>query len=404
MTGLPCLVLPLLRRVLLHRISVAASRCLPFLLASALVNLTAIADEALVSSSHSGANLDALYEEAYQLYSAGQFEEAKDRARFAQHTIHRDEGVHSVSQIPFLKILNDISLQAFDIDAVTTGHKFITELNARHYGDSHGATSESVGERVSWHQAIGDYASARLLLEEQLSKDLESGQSLSRLQNLLAANQYLEGRCCSEELTTAAFESMVNDPQTDFGEIKQAEYQKATFDVMSDRPPTLPATSHINHRVLGLSRQDRVVRAYSDIDEISTFNDVPNGATQGYPLSFCGAALSTFDDNLEEVKIRAEIDISTTGRMDKLRIIESNATAKLERLFKRIARVSRYMPHIENGEPKTSTLKIEQIFTPKPKAGGSNTMEFAQSEIANIHACHRVAQLHKPLPSVANIR
>ena len=179
----------------------------------------------------------------------------------------------------------------------------------------------------------------------------------------------------------------------------QAATNKATFEVLASRKPTQADLEQLPKGVIGLSRQDRVVRAYDRIDSISPFNQVPGGTVQGHPIRFCGIALATLDEAVENVKIRAELEISNTGKLKHIEVLDSNASPKLERLFRRIAGVNRYLPQFENGKPVSSKLVIEQDFALQQ----NNSDQVRHADIANIHACHRVAQRYRTAPALANI-
>ena len=121
----------------------------------------------------------------------GNLEAAEDHARHAQHLIHREAGVHDISQLAVLEILNDIALNRFDVDSVTTNYQLMSHLTTRHYGVDHRESANAIAELANWHQALGEYTFASKILRDYLSHELTPAKHIARVQNLLAANQYL---------------------------------------------------------------------------------------------------------------------------------------------------------------------------------------------------------------------
>lgn len=348
-------------------------------------------DEKLVSILHSLAETH---------YQRGETPQARDNAERAQHIIHRTHGVYAKEQLPVLDLLHQISLSEYNIESATNALSFRYQVLQKAFGPYHSDTITGLIEFANWEIAIANYEPTKLMLSNFLNQYDATGRQpnkqLAKVHNLIAEIQYLEGECCSDHLTQEALDLVMNDASSDLAEKQSAIYKKMDFDLMAGRSVVNLVDGVDEHiltesqtsMILGLSRHDRVVRAYRSISQdISLLMSAP-GALRGKPFAFCSARLDHLVSNDTDLFVHAELKISDEGRLKNVRIIDSNAPKPLLRLFKKIAEANRYRPKLEQGHPVESVLEVHQDFV----SDVSLEREFNPAGVADVHACHMVAQ------------
>lgn len=335
-------------------------------------------------------------------------DEAEDHADRALHILHRTHGVYGIEQLPVLELLSQISAARFDVGSVETRRQFRFQVLQKHHGPYHPETVAGLAAVTRWQIATGRYGIAENSLREFLEAFEASGHRASKylaeVYNQIAEIQYLEGRCCSEQLTQQALDVVLQDDSSDRSEKLEAVIRKMDFDLMAGRSSkqALTALSFDDSDasvILGLSRRDRVVRAYQSVlaADGGSGTQTP-GAVSGAPFAFCDVGLDQISQGQADIFLRAELVISARGHAEEIRIVESNAPVKLQHLFKKVAGIARYRPKLESGQAVESVLMVNQDFTSKV----SLDSEFSPAGIANVHACHVVARSQQN--AIANIQ
>lgn len=329
--------------------------------------------------------------------------------RRAQNILHRQEGIHTRSQIPIVNHMIGLAVQLGDIDQASQMHVLLYTIYKQHYGEAHPQTIAALVALADWYQIFGHHDRANELLGEALDtvgEDTGSGKLRWQVELSRLNSKYLQGRCCSNRLVEASLHDLLSDPSTDLAERKAGLLKAADLLTIAGHKNAenyykahlslspMTATPAVP---LGIARNDLMVRAYLRVvsgNRVST--RLPRGQLSGSPLAFCQAQLVELSEEpVESFRLSADLSVSRHGRVEDVAIVNATAPRTVVRLFKHIARLTRFRPAFDNGEPVESVARIEQDFADEVDLV-SDGLPLAPANIATFHGCHMLATVLEP--------
>lgn len=342
-------------------------------------------------------------------------EEAIEYLKAAQHILHRQEGVYTLSQDELLKVMARSYLSLADIETSDRLMQFRHEVYKHHYGTGDLRLVPSMVELGNWFQMRAAYREAKSLYTDALGilrAQHGDGRAVQQTLNQLAFTEYLEGRCCSLELIEEAVDQALADEVSDFAD--RASAMRSAADVMilggyEERANEVyVAAAEITKAKaappvwLGVSRGDRMVRAYEPLltgrstrSSLRPNQSTPPGKLVGAPLAFCESQLEGVvgGGRYREFEIELEFVVDEEGRARQIKVLESNATAAVDMLAARVLRTSRFRPVVREGKVVSEKVRLTQRFDEDVTLSSSSS-PFPPANLAVFHACHSLARFH----------
>lgn len=333
----------------------------------------------------------------------------------AQHAMHRNEGVYTLSQIPLIDLMTRASLVSGNVQLVDELLQFKHRIYRKNFGQQHVKTVPSLVELGNWYQARALYGEAELRYEKAidiLSNDHKAQDWLAMSLRSLAFNQYLQGRCCDPVLVDQLTDTAIGADQisaiVEIADMSLLQSQpdlavrlyrvawnedKQLINEIMDRPV-----------LLGVSRIDRMVRAYHSVlavslqhrmkhDRFRLVSDpaVPPGQLLGSPLPVCEARLRELtSEDYRDYRVDLRLTVTPEGQPVQVRIVSSNAPGGVNQLLERVISVSRFRPQMVNGKPVRHTMDIHQTFRETVDVQ-VKTDSVREDNLAVFHGCHLLA-------------
>ena len=153
-------------------------------------------------------------------------------------------------------------------------------------------------------------------------------------------------------------------------------------------------------RFLGISRTDRMTRAYADAIKTSRYHNMTSfsprkkvkpGQLIGSPMPLCESQMHNLVGQADYSKytVRLSMQITAGGHAKRVRVVESNAPATLGNLVAKLYGVSRFRPVVDaQGRAQKNDIEVTQTFA-QPDAT-SNV--FPHSDVATAHGCFALSR------------
>lgn len=147
----------------------------------------------------------------------GEYELADQTLKRAQHLAHRDEGVHSLTQLPVIDVLTEKYLREDKPLKADQQQRFALYVAEHQYGKNSTDIVPALYKHADWYMESGQYRQARETLERitEIIKS-EGGDTDLRLLKplmLIAKARRLEGICCSYKGLEPALEVLEHNPE-----------------------------------------------------------------------------------------------------------------------------------------------------------------------------------------------
>ena len=361
----------------------------------------------------------ALYEPIMQLAKARLDDEdyatAGDLLHRAQHITHRNEGVHTLSQLEVVQLLADIAIATGNYEAANLQHKFIFFVRQRNLNKGV-PPIESWYDLAHWLLNTGQPIRARRLLGEAAEQAQHIDQQLY-LALLDDRARKLQGQCCSDLLAGA-----INQAGGQSGEASSIMLAAASLaqadSFLLDREPDQAASWYLKAATLSpalanaeatLIPVKRVIttidmdyrtsfrvrqQPFGDRDQLEMMTRteqleheyqeprwfiVNSGEHHGFrlkdsqrstnlvrevlvltgsPFMFDEAQLNfMLPNHLQTPVVRATLvitlkfDVTTAGKPVNIEVEDSTAPVRLDRLLKNALRRTVWRPRLVNGVP-----------------------------------------------------
>ena len=354
-------------------------------------------------------------------FRLGNHDKALESFHKAQHIIHRTEGVKSVAQHKILDWISVVHLKNNDAKLVDTLQRFKYEIYRDTYGEMDPRTVPAMIELGNWLQSTGQYSDSVKAFRQAIEVSEEHNlptTTLKRSLNGLAYTYYLKGECCADEYMTIAAEAVGRDNAFDNVEKSRAYIEAADMSLILDGRgqsqsqalyeeawhygSSLNQVQYGKPAVLGISRVDRMVRAYRPISQMKVYKIPQETHTfgtrkkpapveiVGAPLQFCAAEIKDLVKNRDysSYVVDLNFDVLPNGRATDIKIVETNAPSVLNQLIRRMIRLHRFRPKLAEGVPVREQMQMRQTFGADQKA---DTEQFPPSKLAAIYGCHLLA-------------
>lgn len=377
---------------------------------------------------------DPLMELAGRQLDFGLTEDAVDTLHRAQNIAHRNEGVYTPSQLRIVEILTNLALKDRAWDDANRQKKFAFFVTRHAFEDDQPEVLSAFSAMGNWYMNTGQPRRARKLMQEARELAVKTGQDPLPFAILENRARRIEGLCCNPQklidaLETSTFNHLpevliatyleIADTLTLGGKSQRAsEYfrntvnhgvqkvstppvllgvrrnlskpfsdQSIAFRVIRDSPMTA------GQRLRRLTEQQRLEepneepgwflvdpdgshRGFSTRDSHESYDrDKRTYAMIGSPIMFSEDQLDQLlplrlEKRKETLKIEISYNITETGDLENIDVIESNAPVKLNRLVTSALRKINYRPALVNGVP-VATDNVTLVQTFEPRYGGS---------------------------------
>ncbi len=164
---------------------------------------------------------------ARSLQKIGEYEQATDSARRAQHISHRHEGVHNTKQLDVINLITQIHLQQAEPLKADKQQKFAYYVRKSNVEPDSLELLPALEELSNWYEQTGQLHRARKLHEQSIEIvethfGPETTEQLPYLQKL-AKLKRLQRVCCSTRIMTEALAVVEANPDVD-DELKAQTY------------------------------------------------------------------------------------------------------------------------------------------------------------------------------------
>ena len=347
----------------------------------------------------------------------GDLDESLDKFHEAQHIIHRQDGVKSVKQANLLDWMAIIEMQKNRVNNVDILKRLHYEIFRSKYGESHPRTVPSMLALAQWLQTSAQYLESVEIYERVLEIAQQNELPIDALQeslNGLAQTYYLRGKCCAEEFLTKRAVALRGDQGSDNNLKRQAFLDAADMSLlMKDQDNSFAlyqeawqyedqsSRKYEKPQVLGISRIDRMVRAYRPTQQgqhqlteyvyqdASTNTTIKPVELIGEPFPMCAAEIKDLAKNRDYSTYVVDLSfgVTTEGRATNIRIIETNAPLAINQLMRRMVKLYRFRPKLTQGVPVEDEMQLRQTFGKNMSSQGNLIL----GKTAAMHGCFQLA-------------
>lgn len=373
--------------------------------------------------------------------NTGKYSDAMQAFRRAQHIMHRNEGVYTLSQLDLVDRISSINVsfkQSLDADIQ---QRFYYTINQKHYGASDPEIIPAMEKMAAWFRNTGQYRKSlkvyREIVDLLLNHDPVGGRDLVKALRGIASVRYLQGNCCPEKSLQQVVDTIRADPSMDFFEEIDAIVELADMNLIKrkiNRAKTLyelawtmlTRNKEISHHAenlfsnpvqLGVGRKEDAIDAFTSAKagnawkfnqgyrpvnfNLDRSSDVSMTFGQaeliGKPLPLCyPQILDLFNTSnkkdLAEYYIDLDFTVNDVGRATQVAIKNTNAPAVLGRYVKYMLYNTRYRPKLVEGTTvNTEHVAFRQTFTLKHRSVSQPESLLAYTSTAVVHGCNLLA-------------
>ena len=341
-----------------------------------------------------------------------------DRLQEAQHLIHRSDGVKSIQQDYLLSWMSIASIRLNNAKTADVLQRFRYDIFKSNFGPSHPQTVPALLTLANWFKVSAQYTEA----EQTYNRARELGElhhlPTSTIQMALAGladTHYLKGKCCADEYMTEAAVIIGGDKDYDNMEKSLAYVKAADMSLILNGDTesgalykeawryggNLNDAQYNKPAVLGISRIDRIIRAYrpdnvlkvgKESYKVAKKSEVKENSAQlvGAPLPFCASELKDLSRNRDYSGYVVDVNfqVMPDGRATDIKVVETNTPTAISKLVRRIVRLYRFRPKLSAGKPVSEEMQLRQTFS---QATESADEQFAPAQIAAAHGCNLLA-------------
>jgi tetratricopeptide (TPR) repeat protein len=355
-------------------------------------------------------NLAVLY------YEFGDYTKSLKTLRRVQHIMHRDDGVHTMAQLPVIEGISRIYVKTDRDKEADQQQKFYYTLNKINYGEKDPRMIPVLAKFGHWLKNSGQYQQALDVFQQNLDliTELDMGSELELVEPLreIASTMYLKGHCCPLEPLNRATDIVVRDVSIDIEDkivalleladmnlMKRQErvakqlYRQA-WDLMSSKSITdAEAHAFFNEPVLlGATNRYDVDEAYTkanrgDPNSMSSFaraeyvqvllpaqtdssqKELPRGEILiGAPLALCSNHVLDLTpkhkpSDLRGYSLSLQFSVDGNGKVFDVNVGGDNLPSNLREYVKNILYITRFRPRVVDGEAVTAEgVRIDEHF------------------------------------------
>jgi hypothetical protein len=364
-----------------------------------------------------------LFDIGINAYQNGQFTEAREAFVELQLALHRNEGVWTLSQIDILDYLAAMASIEGDRESADRMQNLKLRVVEHNYPANHPLTVSATLDFAEYQQRMGRYEVARDILEETIEHQMETGYNPAHIR--LLKNQYIRGVCCKKSTLEQAHLTLSEAHELDSTDRAKHLLDLGDLTVMSGSPLTsadyyrgavriLPGlrTHMETPALIGISRSDRMARAYLDVtrehrrldSRYSLESANPSGAIVGSPLPVCESGVQDLlgSEDYASMEVKLALTVSPEGKAKDITVVESNAPVRLTRLVKRLYEITRFRPALVDDVASSEQIEITQSFEPLTNPSGGLPL----AHVATVHTCSELAGFYdwQDMNGLANIR
>lgn len=348
-------------------------------------------------------------------YETGENELALDKFREAQHIVHRNGGIYSLTQLDAMDWISATIRRGGKFSALDAQEKFYYKINEQNYPDGDLRILPARQRLGKWLKDSAQYSEAIRLHKDTLAliraADEEEYYRAIPVLYEMSSIAYLSNRCCRgkpleevlnilqretvgdvEDLITATLR--LADMRLLSREIEGAKdlYQQAW--VLRSGTPNAErrGEKEFGHPIqLGYGNILDGVEVYDSVrrggitplglttyyiersDTMGTSVNFDFGETKrrqrmiGGPVFMCYLQVREFlptggDMKLDTYYMDIGVSIKQNGHVANIKVKDSNTPGKLSMYVKKLLRKIRYRPKMKNGSPVISELAVRQTF------------------------------------------
>jgi tetratricopeptide (TPR) repeat protein len=329
----------------------------------------------------------------------GQYDEARESFRRAQHIVHRHDGVYSLDQLKILDQLTLVELAKGELADADREQDFYYLINERTAGkgslDLLPALSKHaryLGKVGRFQEAVGRYREALGIIADQYGSEdiraIEYWQGIAevRLNQKEFLNYGPSLVITEDQYNNKSTHNQLNRNLPVEARLKLEEAEYALAQVVniinqqeeSDLTDQIMALIHLgdihtvsnNPTALDYYRQAlELMNSRPELDQLK--NDVFGVPTRIYPKTNYILTLDVYDEPEQPFFAEVEFLVSAAGRPTDVVISSTNMPTVERKLLKRMIYLYRYRPRLIEGEFASSDMSINQYFQarikPRPK-------------------------------------
>jgi tetratricopeptide (TPR) repeat protein len=329
----------------------------------------------------------------------GQYDDARESFRRAQHIVHRHDGVYSLDQLKILDQLTLVELATGELADANREQDFYYLINERSAGkgslDLLPALSKHaryLGKVGRFQEAVGRYRQALGIIADQFGSEdiraIEYWQGIAevRLGQKEFVNYGPSLVITEDQYNNKSTHNQINRNLPVEARLKLEEAEDALAQVVniisqqeeSDLTDQIMALIHLgdihtvsnNPAALDYYRQAlQMMDGRPELDQLK--DDVFGVPTRIYPKTNYILTLDVYDEPEQPFFAEVEFLVSATGRPTNVVISDTNMPTLERKLLKRMIYLYRYRPRLIEGEFASSDMSINQYFQtrikPRPK-------------------------------------
>lgn len=345
-------------------------------------------------------------------YNHSDYEFALNTLRRAQHITHRNDGVYSLEQLPFVDSITMLNIKTGQVKDADRQQRFYYSINVQNYGEDDPRMVPAMNKMADWYKASGQFKKALKTYEKVLLViDKFKLGEIKKLRPLrgLSTVIYLKGGCCVDEPLGEALQIVMSDPGSDH--VAELEALVHLADMQMIRNKKAAAKEYYEHawaslgsenplihelfdtpELLGVSRVADVHKAYymtvdgranatKTVYRVGRYQESASGisfgkkkkkpatAVIGRPLSLCHSqalelARTNDSDKLAQYFVDVNFTVTSEGAVKNISLLDSNAPRRLQHYVTNTLRQARYRPSFREGKAvDTNDIRLRQTFT-----------------------------------------
>ena len=356
-----------------------------------------------------------------------QLDKATNELRKAQNLAHRNHGVYTPKQDETIAMLADIAIKKKDYRAANTQHEFAFFVQSHHLSPKDPEILFAYSKMANWYMQTGQPQRSLQLLEAAIKEanNLDTDPLPFAIDRSRARR--LGGICCvSKELLAMVKDSSKSDPETlakayleladtyilsgketiaaeyflKASEINPSTLSVAPYPISAKKLVSGPQAQMFQRKNIYrqennlYSRRHLIQSSHNDLIEDMNLEPswfivdsedthqhfiMPDRNTRapkrkntdelvGNPILFSSKQLETLispqlKNKREELKLEFTFTVTKKGKLKDIKLINSTAPVKLNRLITNSLKKFHYRPRLVNGRPtKTENVQFMQTF------------------------------------------
>lgn len=347
-------------------------------------------------------------------YMVGDDVSAMEKFREAQHISHRNDGVYTLNQLSAMDWISATVKRSSTVEVADVQERFYYKINEKNYSEGDMRLLPAMERFGGWLKSTGQFSDAMRVQERALVLVKGAGEDhiyeTVPILREMASVAYLSGKCCWDKPLKEVMGVMQGGHGGDVEELIKATLHLADMKMLYKRIPEAgdlykkawelrsgtPKAEEYSQREFGQpillgyksimdgvyayddavsSRStDRSVVIYRPAAESQTsvfsFGLIPEKAPQkliGSPLLMCFRQVQEFlprggTEHLDDYYMDLDFSVKNNGSVSMVKVKDNNTPGKLVRYVKKVLKILRFRPKIENGAAVPSHVSVRQTF------------------------------------------